>query len=141
MQPVDNGRGYLTVMLSKNKTKKHKYIHRLVAETFIVNPDNFPEVNHIDENKQNNNILNLEWCNRNYNNLYGTKINRYIEKVGKKVEQIDIKSNQVVRIFSSIREASRYTETTFSSIQKCCNGKMKKSNGYKWRYTDEIYNK
>ena len=64
--------GYLYYCLSKNNKKKGFYIHRLVAETFIPNPNNLPEVNHKDEDKTNNCIENLEWCDRSYNINYGT---------------------------------------------------------------------
>ena len=70
----DNGRGYRAVCLYNSEGKMvHKYVHRLVAETFIPNPNNLPEVNHIDENKANNSVDNLEWCDRKYNNNYGSK--------------------------------------------------------------------
>ena len=70
----DNGRGYRAVCLYNSEGKMvHKYVHRLVAETFIPNPNNLPEVNLIDENKANNSVDNLEWCDRKYNNIYGEK--------------------------------------------------------------------
>lgn len=74
----DNGNGYLLCGLSKNGIVKNKYIHRLVAEAFIERPDGLYEVNHKDENKKNNIVDNLEWCDRKYNNNYGTKIEREI---------------------------------------------------------------
>ncbi|MCF0116886.1 MAG: HNH endonuclease [Bacilli bacterium] len=63
---------YYRVTLCKNKKQKTLYIHRLIAETFLDNPNNLPEVNHIDENKHNNNINNLEWCSHEYNMKYGS---------------------------------------------------------------------
>ena len=70
----DNGKGYRAVCLYNSEGKMiNKYIHRLVAETFIDNPNNLSEVNHIDENKANNSVDNLEWCDRKYNNNYGEK--------------------------------------------------------------------
>lgn len=74
----DNSNGYLLCGLSKNGIVKNKYIHRLVAEAFLPNPDNLPEVNHLDEDKSNNRVENLEFCNRKYNCNYGTKIEREI---------------------------------------------------------------
>lgn len=73
LKPQKNTRGYLQVGLSKDGTKKHFLIHRLVAEAFIPNPLNLPCVNHRDENKTNNCISNLEWCTYEYNNNYGTR--------------------------------------------------------------------
>ena len=70
--PKDNGYGYDNINLNKNGKKITKYIHRIVAEAFIPNPNNYPIVNHKDENKKNNNVENLEWCTVSYNNNYGT---------------------------------------------------------------------
>ena len=69
----DNGNGYLLCGLSKNGIVKNKYIHRLVAEAFIERPDGLYEVNHKDEDKTNNNVDNLEWCDATYNVNYGTR--------------------------------------------------------------------
>lgn len=66
--------GYLCVGLSKNNTTKTKVVHRLVAEAFIPNPDNLEMVNHKDEDRANNNVENLEWCTRSYNQLYSLKL-------------------------------------------------------------------
>lgn len=71
LKPYDNGYGYLIVDLRKGKSKKHIRVHRIVAEAFIKNPDNLPEVNHKDENKHNNSVRNLEWCTSSYNKQYG----------------------------------------------------------------------
>lgn len=68
-----NERGYAIVSLYKEKRLKTFRVHRLVAQAFIPNPQNLPEVNHLDENKQNNQLTNLEWCTREYNLAYGTR--------------------------------------------------------------------
>ena len=71
----DNGRGYKKVVLYTEEGKMvNKYVHRLVAETFIDNPNNLSEVNHIDEDKSNNCVDNLEWCDRKYNNIMGQNL-------------------------------------------------------------------
>ena len=67
MKPSDNGHGYLFVVLCKDGKDKNCRINRLVAQAFLPNPDNLPEVNHKDENKYNNCVENLEWCDRSYN--------------------------------------------------------------------------
>ena len=76
LKPVTNSSGYLLVGLYKNNIEKKYSVHRLVAEAFIPNPYNLPQVNHKDENKQNNVVSNLEWCTHEYNNTYGTRIER-----------------------------------------------------------------
>lgn len=73
-----SGKGYLKVVLYKENKPKRCYVHRLVAETFLNNPNNLPQVNHKDENKLNNNVSNLEWCTNKYNCNYGTKNERMI---------------------------------------------------------------
>ena len=74
LKPYDNGYGYFMVDLKKNGKRKHARIHRLVAEAFIPNPDNLPEVNHKDENTHNNSFKNLEWCTSSCNKTYGLPI-------------------------------------------------------------------
>lgn len=91
LKPCYNSRGYLDVTLKINKNKVHKVIHRLVAEAFIPNPNNYEYVNHKDENKSNNNVENLEWCNHKYNCNYGTTIERSANK----------RSSVIVRIVSN----------------------------------------
>ena len=70
LSPKNNGTGYFMVCLYKNKTHKYYLIHRLVALTFLPNPDNLPCVNHKDEDKTNNKVDNLEWCDHKYNSNY-----------------------------------------------------------------------
>ena len=80
--------GYKRVNLSKSGERKTYYVHRLVAETFIPNPNGYSEVNHKDEDKSNNNIDNLEWCTSKYNSNYGTRNERQSEKMkGRKLTE------------------------------------------------------
>lgn len=75
LKASDNGSGYLYVTkVFSDKKKKHYYVHRLVAMTFLDNPDNLPEVNHKDGNKRNNTVRNLEWCTRRDNHLHAVRI-------------------------------------------------------------------
>lgn len=73
-------RGYEKIILRENNKRKVKYIHRLVAEAFILNPNNYKEVNHKDSNSLNNNVNNLEWCDRKYNLDYMAKHQRKIKE-------------------------------------------------------------
>ena len=71
--------GYVRCLIKVNGVGRSYFVHRLVAEAFIPNPDNLPQVNHKDEDKTNNNVDNLEWCDAKYNNNYGTAIERRLE--------------------------------------------------------------
>lgn len=71
-----NNKGYCEIRLAKDGKRKDFIVHRLVAQAFIPNPNNLPQVNHIDENKTNNCVNNLEWCTQAYNNSYGTRLER-----------------------------------------------------------------
>lgn len=81
--PCDNGRGYLCVNLKKDSKQKNKSVHRLVAEAFLPNPDNLPEINHKDGNKANNQVSNLEWCTRSENakHAFKTGLNKQLKGV------------------------------------------------------------
>ena len=77
LSPTKDRYGYLTVTLNCNGKSKTIKIHRLVAQAFLPNPDNLPQVNHKDEDKTNNNVTNLEWCTAKYNVNFGTRQERY----------------------------------------------------------------
>ncbi len=83
LKPCANSKGYLLVSLCKNHIQKAFNIHRLVAEAFIPNPNNYPCINHIDENKENNIFTNLEWCTYQYNNTYGHRIEKSVKSFHK----------------------------------------------------------
>lgn len=104
-QWVDNV-GYLQVNLRKEGKKYYKRVHRIVAETFIPNPLNLPQVNHKDGNKRNNNIDNLEWTNNKQNTLHGYQNNLYhSNKRSIKIEVFD-KNNTYINTYKSIRETA-----------------------------------
>ena len=140
LKPVANKYGYLIVNLRKNNSLKTLSIHRLVAQAFLPNPNNFPQVNHKDEDKTNNIVSNLEWCDASYNLNYGTRnektsikmINH--QKLSKVVIQIDKNTNVIINIFPSLMEAERQTGCSNVTISYCCKGKRKTSGGYIWRY-------
>jgi len=125
-----NNKGYLEVDLPKDGKHKSYKVHRLVAQAFIPNDDLFKtEINHIDENKENNNVNNLEWCNRQYNNNFGTRI----EKISKQVNQYDLAGN-FIQTFPSMHEIERQLGYNNSHICNCCNGKLKTAYGFIWKY-------
>lgn len=126
-------KGYLVVTLSKNNIPKIKKIHRLVACAFIPNKDNLPFINHKDECKENNNANNLEWCNRQYNNTYGSRVERARVKQAKAVIQCH-RNGTLIREWESITEASSTLHIHNGSISECCKGKRKTAGGYVWKY-------
>lgn len=77
VKPAKNKHGYKTVSLCFNGNKKTRNIHRLVAETFIANPNDYPCINHIDGNKENNNVNNLEWCTYKYNTSEAIRLGNF----------------------------------------------------------------
>lgn len=129
--------GYLRIMLCKNKKRKRYLIHRLVAEAFIPNPNNLPQVNHRDENPKNNCVDNLEWCSHEYNCNYGNRNKRIIEKSKIKIVQLD-KNNNCIKIWNSIKEASEFYNISSSAIVLCLKGKHETCRGYIWRYESEV---
>ena len=133
--------GYEMVTLSKNDKKKCHRVHRLVATAFIPNPEEFPIINHKDENKLNNRVENLEWCTYSYNNTYGDLIQR--KNATKKERHIFCKPVQqygldgvFLKEYSSITEASESLKLNGSWISICCN-KYKGAytcGGFQWKF-------
>ena len=138
LSPGKDGSGYLFVILCKDGKTKLRRMHRLVAEAFIPNPNNFPQVNHMDECKENNYFGNLEWCTHKYNLSYGTRTRRMAEKISKPVVQLDKKGNFISE-FESLTEASKITGIDDGSICSCCNHKPGhySAGGFIWIYKDE----
>lgn len=95
------------------------------------------EVNHKDENKLNNCVSNLEWCDRKYNANYGTGIERCARRKYKSVKMIDLKTNEVLRVFFSQKEAASFIGISNKYISAVCRGKMKEAGGYKWKFLSE----
>jgi len=150
LKPVKTKNNYLVISLYNKGKKKRFYIHRLVANAFIPNFNNLPEVNHKDENKENNYTDNLEWCTKKYNKTYGTRIKRIADKkrgVPKsledklKISETRIKNNtakgennpnckKVIllntgEIFNYIKLAYEKYGIHRDSIRKCCQNKFK----------------
>lgn len=139
---------YLSVVLCKDGKEKSFSIHRLVAYMFIPNPNNFLEVNHKDENQENNHVDNLEWCNNDYNRLYGTRTKRAGEsqrgnKHSKATPIVQYNNKkEIVKVWSYIKEV---LETTgINNVSACCRGvqktagKDKNGNPYYWKYLHDV---
>lgn len=134
-----NNKGYQMVHLRTKETNKLYSIHRLVATHFIPNPDNLPQVNHKDENKMNNSIKNLEWCDSKYNVNYGTGNKRRSKtKHNNTYNTKPVRCIELKKTYPSVREAERKTGIDNSQISAVCNHKKnyKTAGGYHWRYVE-----
>lgn len=129
--------GYQGVLLKTPEKYKATTIHRLVAQAFIPNPDNLPEVNHKDENKLNNCVDNLEWCDRNYNLNYGARNKKVSKtKTNNTYNMTPIICVETGIVYPTIHEASRQTGINIQNIAMCCKGTVYcKRNGYTKRHT------
>ena len=124
--------GYLRHCLYKHNKRKNLLLHRIIATAFIDDPGKKPQINHIDENKLNNDLSNLEWCTERENIVHGTRTKRVAEKLSKKVIQLDL-NDSVLNEFESMGQAERETGVPSGNISRCCNGERKSAGGYKWR--------
>ena len=127
LAPRPHPDGYLQVTLYKYGVRKHKLIHRLVADAFIVNPKSFLEVNHLDEVKTNNELSNLEWCDTMYNVNYGTRNKRVGRKLSKKVKAINVETGKVLTFSSTVEAGNKGYNRV--SVNLACNGTYKTKKG------------
>ncbi len=127
--------GYPIVVLSKEGIHRTRTVHRLVAETFIPNINKLPSVNHKDENKLNNSVDNLEWCDIKYNCNYGTRNKQISKRVSKKVMQLSIDGKKIKK-WNSITEAGNSLGCHISHISSCCHGRTKTAYGYRWEFIE-----
>lgn len=137
LSPGKDSNGYMVVVLSKNGKRKSCRVHRLVAETFLNNKNNYKCVNHKDENKENNVVDNLEWCSYKYNNGYGTRPKNISKANSISVNQYD-KEGNFIRQWDSIINAEKVLNIKRASvnISACCKHKKNTAYGYMWRYTN-----
>ncbi len=136
--------GYYRVSLSRNGAFISQQVHRLVAKAFIPNPAGYSQINHKDENKSNNVVNNLEWCDSKYNNNYGahsqhiSETRRKNKKGYKKVVQYDLDNNLICE-YESTREAARTLNIQNSIISRCCRGLKKTYKNSIWKYKENEY--
>lgn len=116
------------VFCVKNE-RKTLTVHKLVAETYIPNPEGKPQVNHKDENKLNNCVENLEWMTAKENMNYGTRTQR----TRKRVYCVELD-----KVFDGVRVAAKELGLHSNHISYCCNGKQKTTGGYHWKYVEEV---
>ena len=155
-KPSQEKNGYFVVKLRKNGEYKKCYVHRLVAQTFIPNPENKPQVNHKDENKTNNFVFlnedgsvnkeksNLEWNTPKENSNHGTRTERIAKantngKLSKKVLQLSL-DGELIREWPSTAECERNGFYS-SSVCDCCNGKLPHYKGFLWMYAEDYKEK
>lgn len=126
-------RGYYKVRLCKNGIDKQFSVHTLVARAFLPNPKKLPQINHKDENKLNNFVDNLEWCDAKYNINYGRHNESVARSHCKKVYCVELG-----KVFESAKSAAAQLGLFDSNIAKCCKGKYKTTGGYHWEYADAL---
>ncbi|OEH55920.1 hypothetical protein AQ616_18965 [Oceanobacillus sp. E9] len=125
MKLQEDAYGYFTVSLYKNKKRKIKKVHRIVAEAFLNNPGKLATVHHKNENKKDNSIGNLEFCSSPDNSRLS---------FNKRVMGVNSKTKEII-YFNSTREADSYGFNS-CNISLCCNGKIQKHRGFKWKYVE-----
>lgn len=128
LSPAKDAKGYLRCSLSKNNILKTFKVHRLVAQSFIPNPLELPQVNHIDGNKLNNAVNNLEWCDNSMNQIHAYKVGLNPKHVGHKVGVIIINEDGKIAKFDTKMDAALYLgyKTIMPLNRVLKNGKVKK---------------
>ena len=154
LKQYEDRNGYMYVTLSNNKKRKTIKVHRLVAEAFLDNPNSYPCVNHIDSNRKNNNVSNLEWVTYKQNMKHAVKNHRFDNMAKLNSERIKLNplngyiyANKLtkkrvgkfdefgcIEIYESISEASRKTGISIASISYSANGKRATGGGYIWHF-------
>ena len=141
LKPYRSSGGYLYFIIGRNNGKRrhHIRVHRLVAQAFIPNPNKYKCVNHIDGNKLNNNVKNLEWCSHSYNVKHA--IDKGLMKprnghITTKVNQYDLEGN-FIKTWNSISAIEKKYNVSHTAIRFCCLNKIKTCKGYIWRYAEK----
>ncbi len=141
LKPLKGSKGYLYIDIRKYSDRKSDCdaicprIHRLVAMAFIPNPDNLPQVNHIDGNKENNHVDNLEWCTNLYNTIEAVRLGlKPKNEYHGKVYQYDLNGN-FLNVFDTPKDAAKSIsdKALGSNINRCIHGKRETAYGYIWK--------
>ena len=157
LTPQTSHKGYKTVVLHKNNQYHQKQVHRLVAEAFIENPDGLPQVNHIDTDKANNNVSNLEWISGtdnmrhafkngcfkftdNQRNALREKQRLSVKSRIRPVVAIDPEDLSFVAVFRSTSDAERILGQKSIKVTQVINGKRNVSGNFKWKYLEDVIN-
>lgn len=142
LKPTATKSGYQRVTLYKRengeRTRKSFMVHRIVAAAFIPNPDNKPQVNHINGDKADNRVENLEWCTATENMVHSVSaglrdMTCCTEATKKKVDQRTI-NGEHIKTWDSMSEAARELGLKVSNISHCCSGRINTTGGYKWNF-------
>lgn len=155
LKPIINNKGYYIYGLSKQGKINILLLHRLIGEHFIENKNNYPCINHIDGNKLNNKISNLEWCTYEHNIKEAFRLNLNVytyhtnfkhdywkgkygaeHNCSKSVIQYD-KNGKIIKEWESIKIASNKTNVNYYSISNNCRGKQKSAGGFVWKFKEE----
>lgn len=135
LKPNKIGSGYEQVTLYNHGERFNFLVHRLVAEAFIPNPHNYPEVNHKDEVKTNNSVDNLEWCDTKYNINYGGGIEKRSSKQRISVDKYSL-TGEFIKHYKSLTDAE-LDGFNRRLIHRCCKGLQESHKGYNWRFGDD----
>lgn len=139
MKQRKTSNGYLLVTLRHNGKRADRLAHRLVAMALLSNPDNLPQINHKNEDKTNNMVSNLEWCDSKYNANYGSRNERVAKHVAKAREKpiCAITSFGHRYYFGSIKKAAALLGLDGSDVSKCLNGKVKHHHGFSFEWASD----